>query len=80
MASTEQANDVALTTLPQNRTQSPSVPADDLEGRDDVEDGDLEPIDRGRAAWRMLMSAFIFESLLWGKSPSHSTNPRENGR
>lgn len=31
---------------------------------------DLPPIDRGSAAWRMLFSAFIFESLLWGESKS----------
>jgi hypothetical protein len=27
----------------------------------------LDPVDRGRPAWRMLFSAFIFESLLWGE-------------
>lgn len=32
---------------------------------------ELVPIDRGRAAWRMLLSAFIFESLLWGKQAHH---------
>ena len=27
---------------------------------------ELSPVDGGKAAWRMLISAFIFESLLWG--------------
>ena len=26
----------------------------------------LEPADRGRAAWNLLRSAFVFEALLWG--------------
>lgn len=39
-----------------------------IEGLEENENvPELVPIDRGRAAWRMLLSAFIFESLLWGK-------------
>lgn len=26
----------------------------------------LPPCDRGAEAWRLLMSAFVFEALLWG--------------
>lgn len=28
----------------------------------------LEPTDRGPAAWRLLCIAFVFEALLWGES------------
>jgi hypothetical protein len=27
----------------------------------------LEPTDRGRAAWRLLGLAFVFESFFWGE-------------
>lgn len=29
----------------------------------------LAPVDGGAAAWRLLCAAFMFEALLWGKSP-----------
>ena len=29
----------------------------------------LEPADGGPAAWRLLVAAFVFEALLWGKLP-----------
>lgn len=32
----------------------------------------LQPADGGWAAWRMLISAFVFEALLWGKSSTTS--------
>ena len=45
-----------------------------FEIHEDISDvQEFEPIDRGRAAWRMLFSAFVFESLLWGKSSPVST-------
>jgi hypothetical protein len=28
----------------------------------------LEPVDGGAAAWKVLTAAFVFEALLWGKS------------
>lgn len=31
------------------------------------EQQNLEPQDRGLAAWRLLCVAFVFEALLWGK-------------
>lgn len=30
----------------------------------------LKPTDRGLAAWRLLLTAFVFEALLWGMSLS----------
>jgi hypothetical protein len=30
---------------------------------------ELEPADGGPAAWRLLVAAFVFEALLWGKLP-----------
>ncbi|KAK1068924.1 hypothetical protein LTR74_005187 [Friedmanniomyces endolithicus] len=32
----------------------------------DVDGHSLPPYDGGTAAWRMLLSAFVFEALLWG--------------
>jgi hypothetical protein len=28
----------------------------------------LQPADRGSAAWKLLIAAFIFEALLWGEN------------
>lgn len=51
-------------------------PRDAYDASDDTEspqdqsriEHQLEPTDRGLAAWRLLCIAFIFEALLWGKS------------
>lgn len=39
----------------------------DVEGRDIVIQ-QLKPVDGGPDAWRVLIAAFIFEALLWGKA------------
>ena len=31
-------------------------------------DQQLKPADRGAAAWKVLLAAFVFEALFWGKS------------
>ncbi|KEF61766.1 uncharacterized protein A1O9_03336 [Exophiala aquamarina CBS 119918] len=50
-----------------SRTNEPGLHLTSLESPEENTDvQELEPIDRGRAAWGMLLSAFIFESLLWG--------------
>ena len=41
--------------------------AEDPEASHEATAHALEPVDGGRAAWRMLLSAFAFESLLWGE-------------
>lgn len=28
---------------------------------------ELEPVDRGLAAWRVLITAFVFEAVFWGE-------------
>ena len=33
---------------------------------------ELQPVDRGRAAWQILMAAFIFEALFWGQRVAQS--------
>lgn len=32
-------------------------------------DQQLEPVDGGLAAWRVLLAAFMFEAILWGIFP-----------
>jgi hypothetical protein len=34
----------------------------------DVSQG-LEPADGGSSAWKLLLGAFLFEAILWGKYP-----------
>lgn len=43
-----------------------------VEQRNDVVIQQLETADGGKAAWSVLIAAFVFEALLWGKSPSIS--------
>lgn len=51
-----------------SRRDEPGFHVEPAESHEENRDAqELEPVDRGRAAWRMLLSAFIFESLLWGK-------------
>ena len=35
----------------------------------DVTEQELTSCDRGAAAWKLLMTAFVFEALLWGTTP-----------
>jgi hypothetical protein len=54
----------------QEQTVQPPPAVNDI---DDTAAGEmnyqhLHPVDRGFAAWRLLFTAFIFESLLWGES------------
>jgi len=47
---------------------SPNEPVDSTPAEDDVHNASpaLPPVDGGKAAWRMLCTAFVFEALLWG--------------
>lgn len=38
------------------------------EGSSEADGQTLEPIDGGWAAWRLLLAAFVFEALLWGRN------------
>jgi hypothetical protein len=38
------------------------------ENENDITGQALAPADGGPAAWRLLLAAFVFEALLWGKS------------
>ncbi len=58
---------VRLDTLPYGTSQQDIHLAEGPEESHEGTGQGLEPVDKGRAAWRMLLSAFIFESLLWGK-------------
>ncbi|KIW44200.1 uncharacterized protein PV06_05228 [Exophiala oligosperma] len=69
----EDHNDIVALETVTSRNQTVAEQSESFEdgndnGHDHGQDAgpDLPPIDRGRAAWRMLFSAFIFESLLWG--------------
>lgn len=70
----EDHNDIVALETVTSRNQTVAEQSESFEdgndnGHDHGQDAgpDLPPIDRGRAAWRMLFSAFIFESLLWGE-------------
>jgi len=49
-------------TTPRDRGQAESGEGNAEHNRDS-----LDPVDGGRAAWKLLLAAFVFESLLWGK-------------
>lgn len=50
----------------------PSTTSTNNEDAVEVNYQQLHPIDKGFAAWRLLCTAFVFEALLWGISPSRS--------
>lgn len=55
--------------------QTPSLSRPDDVG-DELTHGELTgqglaPTDGGPAAWRLLVAAFVFETLLWGNGSSH---------
>jgi hypothetical protein len=39
---------------------------------DEVASPQLQPVDGGSAAWRLLCAAFVFEALLWGEASNCS--------
>jgi hypothetical protein len=49
---------------------SPSSSPWSTENENDITGQALAPADGGLAAWRLLLAAFVFEALLWGKSLS----------
>jgi hypothetical protein len=66
MSSTE------VVTLSELSARPPPTPEDNAGGQDVERDSrsagqELAPVDRGPAAWRLLFTAFVFETLLWGK-------------
>ncbi|KIW13339.1 hypothetical protein PV08_08527 [Exophiala spinifera] len=69
MAQSDTNDSIALETV-KSRNDAVEGRGESLEnthnGHEEDTVPDLPPIDRGRAAWRMLFSAFIFEALLWG--------------
>lgn len=67
MAERNTNSDVHLESLADTTYQQESSTLEGFEERQETAGQDLIPVDKGRAAWRILLSAFIFESLLWGK-------------
>ena len=65
MAPTDTQRDVELVSVPLNDGSRLAIESNDEAGA--AEGTDVDPIDGGRAAWRMLVTAFVFESLLWGE-------------
>ncbi|KAJ5519679.1 MFS monocarboxylate [Penicillium fimorum] len=59
---------MASTTLTESRSLPPTGQLELEEPQDNVEfiNQQLEPTDHGPAAWKLLGTAFVFESLLWG--------------
>ncbi|KAK7890352.1 hypothetical protein LTR67_008238 [Exophiala xenobiotica] len=66
MAELRTNEDVHLNTLTYRTSQQDNHRAESLEESHEGTGQGLPPVDTGWAAWRMLLSAFIFESLLWG--------------
>ena len=61
-------SDIELHDLPARTelSQEPSNTAAGMEELQDVNGQSLPPYDGGRAAWSLLLAAFVFEALLWG--------------
>jgi hypothetical protein len=66
---------VELQSRQQSETAATIKPAtatrEGMEGGPNIEEGDvtiqqLKPADRGPDAWKLLITAFVFEALLWG--------------
>lgn len=70
VASLTEANayTTATTTTTTTTTTTHRDSINDSEGDTIVRAQQLEPADRGLAAWRLLIAAFVFEALLWGQS------------
>lgn len=54
-------------------------PSDSTESHGVQHHHQLEPTDRGFAAWKLLLTAFIFEALLWGDTNFRSHIRSVNG-
>lgn len=65
------------TTLTQTNANSASAQYDGITNVDEdaIVAQSLKPADGGLAAWRLLISAFVFEALLWGKDQVHHLRP-----
>ena len=61
-------NQPAVQTAPAS-TSSTTTAINNSNEPDDALVQQLEPADGGLAAWRLLVAAFVFEALLWGKLP-----------
>jgi hypothetical protein len=53
--------------IPMCSLDAGNVAPDDAESRSQEGRDSLPMADGGKAAWRMLLSAFIFEALFWGR-------------
>ncbi|ETN38273.1 uncharacterized protein HMPREF1541_06304 [Cyphellophora europaea CBS 101466] len=61
-----QVEHTELRTMPQRPSQNNTPEVVMRSASDDTTVDGLAPVDRGWPAWKMLLSAFLFESLFWG--------------
>ena len=54
-------------------------PPDDQHNPSEHEFTNLKPVDRGRDAWQVLVAAFVFEALFWGKQTCLPSCPGYGG-
>lgn len=66
---TETAYDLETFPASDNSNQQINNDAEHEGSGVDIEQS-LPPCDGGAAAWKLLMTAFVFEALLWGKTCS----------
>lgn len=74
MADTDETNNMQLRDIQLPRNDTNGIAPSDLQPDDRPETNatSLPPVDGGRAAWRLLLAAFVFEALLWGSSRNPS--------
>jgi hypothetical protein len=74
----DDSNNIELrnATCPQEGSQREDTtgPTTDQQNSHETTGQSLLPYDRGMAAWRMLISAFVFEALLWGMHAHNFTH------
>jgi len=67
MATTTATTEIELTVaVEQQVATNTSVEASTANAEQEAEGHSLPPVDGGKAAWRLLCAAFVFEALLWG--------------
>ena len=69
LPSTPVAHSIVRKEVPLPNKDSQDTRRSDLElGEGDTSStAELLPTDRGAAAWKVLLGAFVFEAILWGK-------------
>lgn len=77
---------IELSSFPRSATQGASEPKGSRQSAErqvdeneipytsEIEGRALEPTDGGASAWKVLISAFVFEAVLWGEYSGETTS------